>query len=115
MTPEEGDDMPATNLKLATPEDEAAEAIEQALRDMDEHRQEDRQTQEPGSLIGRSRQSIAGTLRTLQDRIDSINVKVAQKNAEHRHFIAAAEAELHQARTVLAAYEMAHTSLFREE
>jgi len=107
--------MPATNLKLATPEDEAAEAIEQALRNMDEHRQEDRQTQEPGTLIGRSRQSIAGTLRTLQDRIDGINLRIAQKNAEHRHFLAAAEEELHQARTVLNAYEKAHTSLFREE
>ena len=106
--------MPATNLRLAenTPEDEAAEAIENALREMDADRPRE---QEPGTLIGRSRQSIAGTLRTLQDRIDGINVKVAQKNAEHRRFIAAAEAELHQARTVLNAYEQAHTSLFREE
>jgi hypothetical protein len=113
MTPEEGDDMPATNLKLATPEDDAAEALEQALQSIDEDRQE--RQPEPGTLIGRSRQSIAGTLRTLQDRIDSINLKIAQRNAEHRRFLAAAEEELHQARTVLTAYELAHTSLFREE
>jgi hypothetical protein len=114
MNPE-GEDMP-TNLKLAEDrsEDEAAEAIERALQHMEPDRQ-DRQTQEPGTLIGRSRQSIAGTLRTLQDRIDGINVRIAQKNAEHRHFLAAAEEELHQARTVLTAYEKAHTSLFREE
>jgi len=107
--------MPATNLRLADDiGEDAAEAVERALQSMDDEDRQERQT-EPGTLIGRSRQSIAGTLRTLQDRIDGINVKVAQKNAEHRRFIAAAEAELHQARTVLNAYEQAHTSLFREE